>query len=166
MDINPFISIIKNPFRAFLASSCLTLFSCFLNLLLTSFYISNTIILLKFCLGLIFWVILGTIPLLGIYFIFNLPFISMKIIELLQVPFETNILISFIFFILIISIFFIYSTYLLILLLKKCISASNFKVEYKNKTIIFLFISIILGVVFIFTSDLIFFPIYQAIIII
>jgi len=164
--LNPFISIIKNSFRAFIASCFLTLMMCFFNFLLSSFYISNTIVLLKFCLGQIFWVILGSLPILGLYFIIKLPFISMQIIEFLNIPFDTSILISFIIFILIDTIFFIFNSYLLILILKKCIFASNVKDENKSRTMIFLILSLIIGIVSIFTSDFIFFPIYQAIIII
>jgi len=162
---NPYKFMIKNSFLAFLVSSCLTLMICFLNFLLSSFYISNTIIILEYCLGLIFWVILSIIPFLGFYFILKIPFSSVKIIELLQVPFEATMLVSLVFFILIAIIFFTFHSYGLILFLRENVFRPQFKVEYKNRTLILLILSIIIGVFFILTSDLIFFPIYQIIII-
>ena len=56
----------------------------FFNYLFTSFYLTNTLILIKFCAGLIFWVLLSSLPVIGFVYIIILPFQSIEILNLLQ----------------------------------------------------------------------------------
>lgn len=107
----PFIVLLNNSIKFFLTSICLVLITCFINFLLTSFYISNTIIILKLSLGLTFLVFLSMIPFLGIYFIVIFPFYTIELVGFLSIPFEINVLISFILFFTLALIACVWNTY-------------------------------------------------------
>ena len=117
---------------------------------------SNTVILIKYCIGLLFWVILSSIPLMGIVFVCLLPFYSFRIVNLLSIQVELNLWICFIVFFLLAICAFLFNSLSQIYLIREDYSDITFKEKNLRYTIIIYMFSILLGTIFIFTSDILF----------
>ena len=107
---NPLIFKPTNLFETFLISIVLAVAIIFFNYLLTSFYLPNTILMAKYCFGLIFGVTISAFPIIGFIFIIKIPFVSIEIISLLGLTPELNVWISFVLFFLISISTYVYNT--------------------------------------------------------
>ena len=153
---NSFLLLAIGLFGTLIISFVLILVIGFFNYLFTSFFLTNTLIVIKYCIGLIFWVILSSLPVIGIAFIITLPFQSIEILNLLSIQAEINIWISFILFFLVAIGGFLFNTLSQIYLIREEYSDVQFKENNQRYTLIIYVSSIIIGIILIFTSNIIF----------
>ncbi len=153
---NSFMVLATGLFGTLTGSFFLILGIGFFNYLFTSFYLPNTLILIKYCAGLVFWVMLSSLPIIGVFFIGMLFFQSVQILNLLAIPAELNIWISFIIFFIVAIQAFLYNTLYQIILLKEDYKDMELKKKYQRYTVIVYVSSVIIGIILIFTSDIIF----------
>ena len=153
---NSFLLLAIGLFGTLIVSFVLILVIGFFNYLFTSFYLTNTLILIKFCAGLIFWVLLSSLPVIGFVFIIILPFQSIEILNLLSIQAELNIWISFVLFFLVAIGGFLFNSLSQIYLIREEYSDIQFKVKNQRYTLIIYVSSVIIGIILIFTSNIIF----------
>jgi hypothetical protein len=161
---NSFVLFAMGLFGAIIISLILVLILGFFNYLFTSFFLRNTISLIKYCLGLIYWVVLSSLPIIGIFFICLLPLNSIEILNIMGIQPEINIWISFILFFLLSIGAYLFNTLSQVYLIREVYSDMQVKRKYQRYTIIVYVISIIIGIILIFTSDIIFSLLFDLII--
>ena len=161
---NSFVLFAMGLFGTIIISLILILILGFFNYLFTSFFLTNTISLIKYCLGLIYWVVLSSLPIIGVFFICLLPLYSIEILNTMGIQPEINIWISFIlFFILAIGAYF-FNTLSQVYLIREEYSDTQVKRKNQRYTIIVYVVSIIIGIILIFTSERIFSVLFDLII--
>jgi len=153
---NSFMLLTTGLFGTLIVSFILILSIGFFNYLFTSFFLTNTLVLIKYCAGLIFWVVLSSLPIIGIVFICMLPFQSIEILNLLAIQAELNIWISFILFFLVAIGAFLFNSLSQIYLIREEYSDIQFKEKNQKYTMVIYVSSVIIGIIFIFASDIIF----------
>ena len=153
---NSFTVLAIGLFGTLVVSFILILVIGFFNYLFTSFFLTNTLILIKYCAGLIFWVVLSSLPIIGIVFICMLPFHSIEILSLLTIQAELNLWISFILFFLVAIGAFLFNSLSQIYLIREEYSDIQFKERNQRYTLAIYVSSVIIGIIFMFSSDIIF----------
>ncbi len=153
---NSFVLFAMGLFGAIVISLILILIIGVFNYLFTSFFLTNTISVMKYCLGLIYWVMLSSLPIIGIVFICLLPLYSIEILNAMAIQPEINIWISFfLFFLLAIGVY-LFNTLSQVYLIREEYSDIQVKKTYQRYTVIVYVSSIIVGTIFLFISDSIF----------
>jgi len=153
---NSFVLFAMGLFGAIIISLILILILGFFNYLFTSFFLTNTISLIKYCLGLIYWVVLSSLPIIGIFFICLLPLYSIEILNTMGIQPEINIWISFIVLFFLAIGAYLFNTLSQVYLIREEYSDMQVKKKYQRYTIIVYVVSIIIGIILIFTSDILF----------
>lgn len=153
---NSFILLAMGVFGAIVVSFILILLIGFFNYLFTSFFLTNTLTIIKYCLGLIYWVVLSSLPIIGIVFICVLPLYSIEILNLLANQAELNIWICFILFFLVAIGAYLFNTLSQVYLIREEYSDIQLKEKNQRYTLIIYVSSIIIGIILLFTSDVIF----------
>jgi len=153
---NSFMLLAIGLFGSIVISFVLIMIIGFFNFLFTSFFLTNTIILIKYCVGLIFWVVLSSIPIIGIIFVCLIPIHSIEMLNLLAIQAELNIWISFILFFLVAICVYLFNSLSQIYLIREEYSDIQFKQRNQRYSIIIYVSSIIIGLVLTFTADIIF----------
>ena len=153
---NSFLLLAIGLFGILIISFVLIMIIGFFNYLFTSFFLTNTLIVIKYCTGLVFWALLSSLPVIGIVFICMLPLHSIEILNLLSIQAELNIWISFILFFLVAIGGFLFNTLSQIYLIREEYSDVQFKENNQRYTLIIYVSSIIIGIILIFTSNIIF----------
>ena len=161
---NSFLLLAIGLFGAIIVSFVVIVLIGFFNYLFTSFYLANTVTLIKYCMGLLFWVILSAIPLIGIVFVCKLPFSSIEIVKLLNIQGEFNVWFSFILLLIVAIGAFLFNSLSQIYLIREEYTDLNLKERNKKNAIIIYLFSVIIGLILIFTSDLLFTSIFALII--
>lgn len=89
------IYIVSQILSTLVLSFILSIVITFSNYLLTSFFLTNTISVLKLCLVASFLTLLSSIPLIGLYFLFSFPFWFIEVVQTLKIVPELNVWITF-----------------------------------------------------------------------
>ena len=153
---NSFVLLAMGLFGAIVISFILIIIIGVFNYLFTSFFLTNTISVIKYCLGLMFWVVLSSLPIIGIVFIYVLPLYSIEILNAMAIQAELNIWISFILFFLVAIGVYLFNTLSQVYLIREEYSDIQLKEKNQRYILIIYVSSIIIGIVLLFTSDLIF----------